>query len=131
MNNLSNIELIISTLDENQDFIMLKNDYNITEKDLKIIINAISEEAVELDNLGIMIQYEIWEIITINSIDRFMTREYNVKTGKQIQKPKLFAEDCVRRSLAESAPVTIPNIEYAHINNPTYIFTKKKKIIKT
>ena len=126
MNNLNNIELIINSLEENQDFIMLKEDYNISEKDLKEITLAITEEAIELDNLGIIIQYEIWEIITIEAINRFMTREYNVKNGHQKQKPKQFANDCVRRSIAESSPVDIPNIEYSHINNPTYIFTRKK-----
>lgn len=126
MNNLNNIELIISTLDENEDFLTLKEDYSITEKDLKEITQAITEEAIELDNLGIMIQYEIWEIITIGSIDRFMTREYSVKTGNQIKKPKQYAKECVRRSIAESSPVDIPNIEYSHISNPTYSFVRKK-----
>ena len=127
MNNLNNVELVISSLEENQDFIMLKNDYKISPKDLEKITKAITGEAIELDNMGIIIQYEIWEIIIIDSIDRYMTREYDTKTGKQLPKPELYAEDCVRRSIAESSPVDIPNIEYAHISNPTFAFVKKKQ----
>ena len=126
MNNLSNVELVINSLDENQDYIMLKEDYNISPNDLKKIITAITEEAIELDNMGIVIQYEIWEIITIDSINRFMTRRYSVKTGKEIHKPEIYATECVRKSIADSSPVDIPNIHYAHIDNPVYEITKKK-----
>ena len=127
MNNLNNIETIISSIDENPDFIMLKEGYNISQNDFNKITQAITKEAIKLDNMGIIIQYEIWETIVIDSIDRYMTREYNVKSGKQLEKPKLYAEDCVRRSLAESSPVDIPNIEYAYINNPAHNIKKRSK----
>ena len=126
MNNLNNVELIISTLDENEDFLTLKEDYNISKQSLQKITEAIIQEATDLDNMGIILQYEIWEIIIIDSIDRYTTREYNVKTGKEIHKPEIYATECVRKSIADSSPVNIPNIEYAHINNSTHTITKRK-----
>ena len=52
---------------------------------------------------------------------------YKEPTEKnQIKKPKQYAKECVRRSIAESSPVDIPNIEYSHISNPTYSFVRKK-----
>ena len=127
MNNLNDVELLINNLDENQDFIMLKEDYNISEEDIKKVITAITQEAIILDNLGIIIQYEIWEIIIINSIDRYMTRKYSVKTGKEIHKPEKYATECVRKSIADSSPVDIPNIEYTNIDNPVYMITRRKQ----
>ena len=126
MNNLNNIKLIIDSLDENDTFIMLKEDYKISQNDLAKITEALIKEGTFLDNMGIIIQYEIWEIIILDSIDRYMTREYNIKNGHQLQKPELFARDCVRRSIAESSPVDVPNIEYAYISNPSNKITKRK-----
>ena len=124
MDNLNSIEQIINSIEENQEYIMLKDGYNIKEEDLQKITTAIKQEATELDNMGIIIQYEIWEIIIIDAIDRYMTRRYSVKTGKEIHKPEIYATECVRKSIADSTPVDIPNIEYAH-NNQNNTYTRK------
>ena len=95
MTNEENMKIFISTLDEDEDIINLKEDYELSKKDSYRLIEVLSDKAIEFDSKGKLLSVGEWKEIFMNSAIIITSSSYDVATGKKKKREKNFVPKAI------------------------------------
>ena len=110
MNNVIAVTEIIEEYSNNEDFKIVVKECGLKPVHCEIIKQAMLFKALELNNSGIYLPKEIWELVYTDALERYATRDYD-EHGNLLPRPRNYSKTCVFNALVEHSPVEIPNSE--------------------